>query len=85
MALFPAYLITPGSIIERAASLIGRIPGVGSVIQLSNPAWNPNCRDLFPLTAMFAIALAVWSLYLYRRVGNPYLFGLAQNSERMGV
>lgn len=70
---------------ERAASLIGRIPGVGSVIQLSNPAWNPNCRDLFPLTAMFAIALAVWSLYLYRRVGNPYLFGLAQNSERMGV
>ena len=84
-ALFPAYLIVPGSLIERTASVIGRIPGIGSVVQLSNPAWNPNCHDLFPLTAIFAIALAVWSLHLYRRVGNPYLFELAPHSERRGV
>ncbi len=84
-ALFPAYLITPGRVIERTASVIGSIPGLGSVIQLSNPSWNPDCHDLFPLTALFAIALAVWSLHLYRRVGNPCMFELAPHPERRGA
>ena len=75
-ALFPAYLLVPGSLTERTASLIGRIPGVNSVFILSNPAWNPNCRNLFPLTAFYAIALAIWSWHLYRRVENTYKFEL---------
>ena len=81
-ALFPAYLITPGSVIERIASAIGRIPGMGAVFHLCNPAWNPQCRDAFPLTALFAIALAVWSLHLYRRVGSPYLFELTPQQRK---
>ena len=48
------------------------------------PAWNPNCHGIFPLTAVFAIALAVWSLHLYRRVEHPYMFELTPHSERRG-
>lgn len=76
-AAFPAYLMVPGSITERIASIIGRIPHIGSVFYLSNPGWNPAVHDLFPLTAFFAIALALWSLHLYRRVENPYMFDLS--------
>ena len=84
IARFAPLLFFKGHV-KRTASVIGRIPWIGSLFQLSNPAWNPNCHDLFPLTAIFAIALAVWSLHLYRRVGNPYLFELTPHSERKAV
>ena len=72
-ACFPAYLMLPGSLIERVGAMIGSIPHVGSFIWLSNPGWS-KYRGIFPLTAFFAIALAIWSLHLYRRVKNPYVF-----------
>lgn len=72
-ACFPAYLMLPGSVIERVGAMIGRIPHVGSFIWLSNPGWS-KYRGIFPLTAFFAIALAIWSLHLYRKVKDPYVF-----------
>lgn len=78
-ALFPAYLLVPGRLIERTASIIGGIPGMDSIFYLSNPLWNPTCRNLFPLTAFYAIALAIWSWHLYTRVENTYKFELPRN------
>ena len=75
-AAFPAYFIIPGRLIAKGASFIGRIPHIGSLVQLSNPLWEKECHDLFPLTAFVAIALALWSFHLYRHVRNPYVFDL---------
>ena len=69
----------PARITEKVAALVGSIPHVGSVFYLSNPAWNHQDHNLFPLTAFFAIALALWSLHLYRRVNNPYMFDLPRS------
>ena len=81
-AFFPAYLAIPGSIIEKAASLVGRIPYLDSVVYLSNPAWNPECRNLFPLTAFYAIALAIWSWYMYIHVDNTFKFELGPSPSK---
>ena len=73
-ALFPLFLIVPGTIILRISSWIGGFPGMDSVFFLTNNPWKRPFFHVFPLMAVYSIVLAFWSLYLYFRVEDPYRF-----------
>ena len=81
-ALFPVYLLVPGRIIEWFASVFGRIPHIDSIVYLSNPMWNVHYHNLYPISSVYTILLALWSLYLYRHVNNTYCFDI-DDSERL--
>lgn len=72
--LFLLYLIIPGGPFIKVSSMIGALPGIGSVIILANRPYGQELYHVFPVTPFYSIALAVWSLYLYLRVKAPYRF-----------
>jgi len=80
-ALFPLYLDIPGAVTLTVSSWLGKIPGVDAVVYLSNRPWGSNYMHVFPITPFFAVALALWSLYLYLHVKDPYLFKFFEESE----
>ena len=86
-ALFPLFLLVPGTLVLKISSWIGGVPGIGSFIYLVDNPWGKPFLHVFPLMAFYSIALAAWSLYLYLRVKDPYRFELpvtarpASNSE----
>lgn len=78
-AIFPLYLMIPGNVILTVSSWIGGIRGIGSVVYLSNHPWGSRFQHVFPVTPFFSAALALWSLYLYFRVKDPYCFEIPES------
>jgi len=75
-ALFPLFMLVPGTLVLTAASWIGGIPGMDSVFFLVDNPWKKQILHVFPIMALYTIALSAWSTYLYFRVDNPYCFEL---------
>lgn len=70
--LFPLFLLLPSkAIYDMIGAWIGGIPGLGSVVYLTR---NSAGSRIFPVMALYSIALAGWSLYLYLHVKDPYRF-----------
>lgn len=76
-ALFPLFLLVPGTLILKVSSWIGGIPGMDSVFYLVDNPWKKPFFHVFPHMAFYTIALSAWSMYLYFRVEKPYCFELA--------
>ena len=72
--LFPLFLCLPRLVTyDLLGSWIGRIPKLGAVVYLyENRIYGP----VFPVMSLFSVALALWSLYLYLHVKDPYRFEL---------
>ncbi len=77
-ALFIFYLVLPGRITLTFSSWLGTIPGIDTIVWLSNNPWGSNFKHVFPITPFFAVALALWSLYLYLHVKEPYHFKIPE-------
>ena len=75
--LFLFYLLIPGSITLTFSSWLGSIPGIDSIVYLSDKPWGSHYQHVFPITPFFAIALTIWDLYLYLHVSTPYQFELS--------
>ena len=81
MLLFPLFLSIPNRFSHLVSALIGRIPGVGSIVYLEKPFEDPH----FPIMPFFTIALTLWSLYLYLHVEEPYRFELPMPKKKPPV
>jgi len=80
-ALFLLYLIVPGTLILKTASLIGGFCRVESIVFCTNEPWGAPYHHLFPITALWMIALTIWNLHLYFHVNNPYIFRFAESEQ----
>ena len=81
--LFPLFLILPRKVsCEMIASLIGGIPGMNSLVYLTDSEQYPH---LFPIMVLFTIALTLWSLYLYLHVKDPYRFEIPIPGKKISV
>lgn len=79
--LFPVFLIIPSTIsCNLIPSCIGGIPGMESIVYLSN---YKSYSHIFPVMPIFTIFLAVWSLYLYLHVKDPYRFEIPENGKEV--
>ena len=73
---FPLYLCVPGRMLDMLASRIGAIPQLGTIVYLCD-SWNHQYHHLFPIHAIFAIGLALWSSFLYVTVKETYRFEIS--------
>ncbi len=74
--LFPLFLNTPRTItFLMIPSWIGRlVPWAENIVYTYNNPWGTHYMHTLPCTPLFAIALTIWSLYLYLHVKEPYCF-----------
>ena len=80
--LFPLFLVIPSrvSVLIVPSWIGGVIPQAGSVLYLYDNVWETPYTHIFPIMPFFSMALALWSLYLYLHVKEPYLFRIPESS-----
>ena len=80
--LFPLFLVIPSrvSVLIVPSWIGGVIPHAGSVLYLYDNVWETPYKHIFPIMPFFSMALALWSLYLYLHVKEPYLFRIPESS-----
>lgn len=80
-ALFPLFLILPSRLaVLLIPSWIGAaVPWAGSFLYLYDNVWETQYTHIFPIMPFFSIGLALWSLYLYLHVKDPYRFVIPES------
>ena len=82
--LFLLFLIVPGALVLKTAALLGDFCRADSFVYLTDQPWGKPYYHLFPITALWTMALAVWNLHLYLHVNNPYIFRFAESDHPPG-
>ena len=78
--LFPLFLVLPStvSVLMVPSWIGGTMPRLGSVLYLYDNVWETSYTHIFPIMPFFSMALALWSLYLYLHVKEPYRFEMPE-------